>query len=56
MLLEGLGTVSDMQDILADIPPRHVTDILITRYFNSTEYSIGMTQFSNTSYAADLVQ
>ncbi|KAH8596916.1 fungal-specific transcription factor domain-containing protein [Bisporella sp. PMI_857] len=40
MLLEGLRTLSNMQDVLSDIPPRKTADRLVSRYFNSTELSI----------------
>jgi hypothetical protein len=42
MLLDGVGTVSDMQDILTDVPPRDVADRLISRYFNSTQLHVRM--------------
>ncbi|KAH8901265.1 hypothetical protein GQ53DRAFT_631746 [Thozetella sp. PMI_491] len=35
MLLGGLGTTPEMQNVLADIPPKEVADRLISRYFNS---------------------
>ncbi|KAF5007783.1 hypothetical protein FDECE_5907 [Fusarium decemcellulare] len=35
MLLEGIGEVSSIEDIMADIPPKAAADRLISRYFNS---------------------
>jgi hypothetical protein len=42
MLLEGPPMPSDMDDILADVPPRNVSDVLISRYFNTQELALGM--------------
>ncbi|EEU45211.1 uncharacterized protein NECHADRAFT_40978 [Fusarium vanettenii 77-13-4] len=39
MLLEGVGQISDIETIMADIPPKDVVDRLVSRYFNSTEPS-----------------
>ncbi|KAF4445582.1 transcription factor, partial [Fusarium albosuccineum] len=35
MLLEGIGEVSSIEDIMADIPPKNAADRLVSRYFNS---------------------
>ena len=40
MLLEGLQNVSDMQDILSDVPRKNISDRLVSRYFNSTGISL----------------
>ncbi|UPL00951.1 hypothetical protein LCI18_011885 [Fusarium solani-melongenae] len=39
MLLEGVGQISNIETIMADIPPKDVVDRLVSRYFNSTEPS-----------------
>jgi hypothetical protein len=44
MLLEGPPVPSNMDDILADIPPRNVSDVLVSRYFNTQELALGMEQ------------
>ncbi|KAF5710069.1 transcriptional regulatory [Fusarium mundagurra] len=43
-LLLGPGRVAPhLDDILADVPPKHITDRLVSRYFTSTEPSIFIT-------------
>ncbi|KAI8674091.1 Fungal-trans domain-containing protein [Fusarium keratoplasticum] len=39
MLLEGVGQISNIETIMADIPPKDAVDRLVSRYFNSTEPS-----------------
>ncbi|KAM5343615.1 hypothetical protein ACJ41O_012152 [Fusarium nematophilum] len=39
-LLEGVGTMSTIDDILSDIPPKDVADRLVSRYLNCTDPSI----------------
>ncbi|KAK5988021.1 Equisetin cluster transcription factor eqxF [Cladobotryum mycophilum] len=40
MLLEGTREVSNLAEVLLDIPSREVSDRLVSRYFNSMEASI----------------
>ncbi|KAF5545679.1 transcriptional regulatory [Fusarium phyllophilum] len=43
-LLLGPGRLaSSLEDILADVPPKHITDRLVSRYFTSTQPSILIT-------------
>lgn len=41
MLLEGLRAKFSLPVVLADVPPKHIADRLVSRYFNSTQNSIG---------------
>lgn len=40
MLLEGLRSVSDMEAILSDVPRKHISDQLVSRYFNFAGISL----------------
>lgn len=40
MLLEGIRMISSVQDALPSVPPKHVADKLISRYFNAAEVAI----------------
>lgn len=40
-MLLGPGRLTpSLEEVLADVPPKHITDRIVSRYFNATEPSI----------------